>query len=62
MLSVANEQEKIKQFRKNLIVVIHSIADKGMDYPLKIDVLTTLEYAGIMQSFKIVHRNRSFKI
>ncbi len=41
--------------------MIHSVADKGMDYPLKIEVLVNLEYAGIMQSFKMSHRNRNLR-
>lgn len=61
MLSVANKDPKIKQMRRNLVRVVHSVADKGMDYSLKIDVLIGLEYSGIMQSFKIVYRNRNSK-
>jgi len=29
--------------------VIHAVADKGMDYPLKVELLTNLEYTKLMK-------------
>jgi hypothetical protein len=51
----------LKKFRKNCIRVVHAVADKGMDYPLKIEVLMGLEYTPLMASFQIKYRDRLLK-
>ena len=54
----AEAKPVLKKYRKNCIRVIHAVADKGMDYPLKIEVLMGLEYAQLMGSFQIKYRER----
>lgn len=44
----AESKPVLKKYRKNCIRVIHAVADKGMDYPLKIEVLIGLEYTQLM--------------
>lgn len=41
----------MKAFRSDALKVINAVVDKGMDYPLKIDILVQVEYVKIMQSF-----------
>ena len=41
--------------------MIHSVADKGMEYSLKIEVLIGLEYTPLMASFTIKYRDRILK-
>ncbi len=60
MLVNAGTHQGLKRFRKNLVRVIHAVADKGMDYPLKIDVLTSLEYCPLIASFEMKYRERNF--
>ena len=51
----------LKKYRKNCIRLIHAVADKGMDYHLKIEVLMGLEYAQLMGSFQINYRDRQMQ-
>lgn len=57
----AEAQPVLKKYRKNCIRVIHAVADKGMDYPLKIEVLMGLEYTQLMGSFQIKYRDRQMQ-
>jgi len=57
-LEESESQAEFKRHRKQCIRVIHAVADKGMDYPLKVDILTRLQYAPLMSSFVIKYRDR----
>ena len=57
----AEAKPVLKKYRKNCIRVIHAVADKGMDYPLKIEVLMGLEYTQLMGSFQIKYRDRQMQ-
>jgi hypothetical protein len=48
----------LKKYRKNALECIHSIAYKGMDYPLKVELINNLGYLEILESFKIKFRER----
>ena len=48
----------MKKFRNNALSCIHAIAYKGMDYPLKVELLVNLGFLDILESFKIKYRER----
>lgn len=47
-----------KKFRTNALSCIHAIAYKGMDYPLKVELIVNLGFLDILESFKIKFRER----
>eukprot|EP00347_Sterkiella_histriomuscorum_P020494 403337586 len=49
---------QMKKFRNNALSCIHAIAYKGMDYPLKVELLVNLGFLDILESFKIKYRER----
>lgn len=57
LASQADEQFKL--FRTNAFKVIHAVVDKGMDYPMKIEILVNLEYCSLLESFPIIYRERN---
>ena len=45
-------------YRRDSLKVINAVVDKGMDYPLKIEILGQIEYVKIIQAFQIKYRDR----
>ena len=46
------------KFRNNAMMCIHSIVYKGMDYPLKVELIVNLGFMDVLESFQIKFRDR----
>ena len=57
-LALSLSQPNMIPYRRDSLKVINAVVDKGMDYPLKIEILGQIEYVKIMQAFQIKYRDR----